>query len=59
LGSDWPFFVEGPDDDSWTVDLRVKLETVNERILKLKPRFEKHKILTVSQTFRNTLGVEG
>jgi len=58
LGSDWPFFVDGPDDDSWAVDLRVKLETVNERISKLKPRLEKHNILTVSQTFRSTLGVE-
>jgi len=58
LGLDWPFFVDGPDDDSWAVDLRVKLETVNERISKLKPRLEKHNILTVSQTFRSTLGVE-
>jgi glycosyltransferase involved in cell wall biosynthesis len=58
LGSDWPFFVDGPDDDSWTVDLRVKLETVHERISKLKPRLEKHNILKVSQTFRSTLGVQ-
>jgi len=36
----------------------VKLETVNERISKLKPRLEKHNILTVSQTFRSILGVE-
>ena len=57
LGSDWPFFVEGPDDDSWAIDLRVKLETVNEKISKLKSRLEKHNILTVSQTFRSTLGV--
>ena len=58
LGSDWPFFVDGPDDDSWAVDLPVKLESANERVLKLKLGLQKHNILTVSQTFRSTLGME-
>jgi glycosyltransferase involved in cell wall biosynthesis len=58
LGKDWPFFVDGPEDMSWQVGLIEKLEAVNARIDSLKPRLDKHNILTVSRSIQNSMLVD-
>jgi hypothetical protein len=56
FGEDWPFFVESPTDMSWKENVRSKLIDAHEKVSRLQPKLENHKIEHISKQFSKLLG---
>ena len=58
LGCDWPFFVTGPNDHSWQIDLFDKCNSTINLLPSIQERLKKYSLSTVSYSLRKLLEVE-
>ena len=58
LGCDWPFFVNGPNDHSWQIDLFDKCNSTINLLPIIQERLKKHSLSYVSQSIRKLLELE-
>ena len=58
LGCDWPFFVNGPNDHSWQIDLFDKCNSTINLLPIIQDRLKKHSLSAVSRSVRKLLDVD-
>ncbi|MDA1130043.1 MAG: glycosyltransferase [archaeon] len=58
LGCDWPFFVNGPNDHSWQIDLFDKCNSIINLLPAIQERIKKHSLSYVSRSIRKLLELE-
>ena len=55
LGKDWPFFVDGPEDKSWLININEKLAYASNLMESVSEKLSSHKISKISRDYEKLL----